>query len=256
MSSEARPHRPSASAREVVLDEQHLAAQARTTLAAADTAVVRLGPGRAGSATGYRVRVRDDDGEPRLSCRRDGAVHRAARERRVAGLLLAPHAAAAAAVRLAGRLVADSAAAAAGEPAASAQVSLRVEHVVIGCPHPGAGRRELRGVLREGAREREIALERYALAQPDQLAAQLPRVLRHVNDHHGEQVHRLAAATAGRPPDAVLAASLAELSPAGVEINWIDEAGGHDHPIRFGTAAHTVDELVCALRAHLPRCCP
>jgi hypothetical protein len=73
-----------------------VAALAPTTLSAADHALIVLPPGRAlrpaeywtgtQRVSAYRVQIRENDGEPVLTCRRDGAVHLAAVERSVASL--------------------------------------------------------------------------------------------------------------------------------------------------------------------------
>jgi hypothetical protein len=103
------------------------------------------------------------------------------------------------------------------------------------------------GLARLGER-RDVPLSVYALAEPDLLAANGPRVLAHLNAHHSVQLRRLAARLSGRGPGCVAAATLGSVDRAGAVLRWIDTDGAQLAAVTFDREAATVPDLVDALQ--------
>jgi len=229
---------PPTKANELVLDDQQLARRARTTLAGADAGLLLTGdrPGRPRLAV--PVRVFDDGGEALIRCEQSSAVAFAARARRLAALVLAPNPIFGVRLTLSGRL---SPAERTGVRAADVVVALSVDAVRVGCPHGHWGRPTAEG--------RSVPISLYAMAEPDILAANIPRVIRLVNDEHAEQVRWLAAHATGVPLHRLAAATLTGLSAHGAVLCWIDEHGAHHAELPFARPAHTLEDLAATLRA-------
>jgi hypothetical protein len=79
----------------------------------------------------------------------------------------------------------------------------------------------------------------------------LARAVEHASTCHGEELRRAVSRRTGLPQARVLAASLGALTPAGVELRWIDAEGGHAERVRFTPPASTPTELGELLRRHL-----
>jgi Protein of unknown function (DUF2470) len=233
----------------LLLDEDRLAQRARTSVAAAEAGRLVLGPLAAAHSCSYRVGVFDDDGEPRLVCRRGAVVDRAATQGRLVTLALDPTAPGELRLRLTGRLTAvNEDAVAAGRTqhrptAHAAVVWLRVERVTVRCPHPTVGR--------DALRERELSLASYALAEADEFAARLPRLIGHVNRHHPDRMREVAAHHSEVPATRILAAALTGLDAHGARVTWIGTGGAQDVVIRFAEPVDTVEQLALAVRRHL-----
>lgn len=133
-----------------------------------------------------------------------------------------------------------------------------------------AGRWEagvLRASLREGAtllrlsvhdvsveqsrRLRRVALEDYAAADPDVIAAHGPRILAHLNHAHPGPLRQVAALTLGCAPDRLVGAHLDRVDADGVELWAIDEDGARPLRLNFPSRVSDMDGLVGALRAAL-----
>ncbi len=245
---------PPVSARDVALDDGDLARRARTTLAGADRGALLLnGPYRLGG-NGVPVPVADDEGEPLIVCQRDGALARTARARRLAGLILAPTPEHGVGLTLVGRLLAvddmdpavrDRSYSAARriplKPEAHELLTLRVEHVRVTCPHASRLRLTTTGM--------NVPLGRYVDAEPDLVAANIPRIRRHLNVDHAEHLRHLAAHAAGITVADVLSASLGSLRADGLTLDVIDTWGMRPRVIRFRRRAESVEELAAMLRA-------
>ena len=89
----------------------------------------------------------------------------------------------------------------------------------------------------------------YAAAEPDLFAANIPRIVRHINEQHGEKVRRLAAHTVGVPLSQLAAACLTDLTAQQANLCWLDESGAHRAVLPFPRPAPTLEELAAALRA-------
>jgi hypothetical protein len=236
-------------ARDITFDNRQLARRARTTLAGADVGLLLTGDagGRIGKA--IAVRVFDDDGEALIQCDRDSAIAQAARARRLASLVLAPNPAFGVKLTLSGRLNTNDrpdqqlshSAARVMSGGTDIVVALRVDQVSAACPHTHP-----QGAPSE---EREVPIAIYADAEPDLFAANIPRVIRHVNSEHAEQVRWLAAHATGVPISRLAAACLTTLTANGATLCWIDESGAHPATLRFDRPARTLEELAATLRS-------
>jgi len=107
-------------------------------------------------------------------------------------------------------------------------VALRVDHVIAGCPDERT--------VRAPGEGREVPIVVYAAAEPDLFAANIPRVVQHINKHHPDQMRRLAAHTMGVPRSQLAAACLTNLTAEGATLCWIDEYGAHPAVLPFPQA--------------------
>ncbi len=251
---------PSSPLRDVLFDDATLGRRARTTLAGADSGVLSLG---ASSSTNRPVRVPviDDDGEPLLLCPPVGPAAHAARMQRLASLDLAPTPTFGVWLTLCGRLRLKSAPtrrlrAATACPACGHSrfpdrayditVALAVEHVHVRCPHPHEGWTS----CPHGGYA--LPIETYATAVPDAMAAQLPRVVRHLNQRHEGFVRRVAGRAGGRGEDELLLAVVRDLHVRGAQICWVDGEGANLTDVPFAAPARAVRDVTMAL-AGVPR---
>jgi hypothetical protein len=236
------------SARNCLFDEHQLARRARTTLAGADAGLLVTGDawGRTDHVT--VVQIVDDDGEPLIACDADGIVAHAAATRRLANLSLEPNPTFGVQLTLSGRLstvnkpdLAPLGCSARGGVGATAFIALRIDRVSAACPHDRPRRTP------DDRRDVPIAL--YANAEPDLFAANLPRVVRHLNERQAEQIRLLAAHAIGRPRAHLAAASVMSLTAEGAQLCWIDDSGAHRTTPNFPRPAPTLDALAGTLRA-------
>lgn len=79
----------------------------------------------------------------------------------------------------------------------------------------------------------------------------LQRSVEHANTCHQEELRQAVSTTAGIAMSRLLGVALADLSPTGVQVRWIDEAGAHVTDIAFPRAARTTAELGEMLRREL-----
>lgn len=79
----------------------------------------------------------------------------------------------------------------------------------------------------------------------------LARAAEHATTCHGEELRRAVSRRTGLPLPRLLAASLDSLTPAGVDLRWIDAEGAHAERVRFSPPAATPAELGELLRRHL-----
>jgi hypothetical protein len=221
------------------LDDAQLAQDARTTVCAAQSALLALNSvASAVASAGFRVSLVDDDGEPLVLCPRGGAIELAARAGHPACLSFEARTPAAPRVKLGGRLVL-TATAVAGRPGVTV-AALRVERVAVGCPdRSGRVRRDWH----------ELPLQAYVHAEPDALAGRLPALMRHLNGRHPEMVRQLAARFAQPPRAAVGAALLTGLDATSATVSWADEDGGGQSVVAFARPATSIAEIGARLRA-------
>ena len=236
-------------------DDSQLAGRARTTLAGADAGVLLTGDGRGKILRPISVQVIDDNGDAQIRCASGSAVAQAASAHRPAILVLAPNPTFGVRLTLSGRLgpIDETNGRVVGglcgscranrrrSGAADNVVALRVVHVGAACP-----RDQSDSVLGE---ERTVPTDVYAAAEPDLFAANIPRIVRHINEHHGEKVRRLAAHTVGVPRSQLAAACLTDLTAEQANLCWLDESGAHPAVLPFPRPAPTLEELAAALRA-------
>jgi len=238
-----------------MFNDHQLARRARTTLAGADAGVLLAGDDRGRRDKPIPVRLIDDNGDALIRCAPGSVVAQAARAHRPAILVLAPNPSFGVRLRLSGRLVptdgtngrvvsgrCPSCRANGSVPGApDIVVALKVEHVGVACP-----RERPDSLTRQ---ERTVPTAVYADAEPDLFAANIPRIVRYVNEHQGEQIRRLAAYAVGVPRSQVAAACLTDLTAGQANLCWLDEFGAHPAVLPFARPAHTLEGLAAALRA-------
>lgn len=203
----------------LLLDDDLLAARARTTLASADVATVV-------GTMPLTVSLRDRDGEPELQSFPDELREQIGRGRRTT-LVITPRLDDGVWLVLDGRLVERDSA-----------VVLAVEAVWVGCPH-GHGH------------ARPLDLAAYATAQPDTLRAAIPRLVEHTNADHGPELRELAGRRLAVPVDEIAAASLCDLDVDAVTLRVVDLDGVTDLRLRFARPATAACELLGLLRSAL-----
>lgn len=79
----------------------------------------------------------------------------------------------------------------------------------------------------------------------------LLRCTEHVNECHDAELRQAVSLCTGTPGPRLAGASITDLSPRGVEVQWVDTDGAHLRRVDFPTPATTPDELAAALRDHL-----
>lgn len=79
----------------------------------------------------------------------------------------------------------------------------------------------------------------------------LQRSTEHANLCHQVELRRAVATTTGTRLAEVVGVALADLSPEGVEVRWVDLDGAHARRLAFPHAARTPDELGDLLRSEL-----
>lgn len=79
----------------------------------------------------------------------------------------------------------------------------------------------------------------------------LRSVVAHANDHHGDELRLAVASRTGQRVRHVAAAQLTELTPRGVELQWVTMDGAHRAVLRFAATARSAEELGALLRRAL-----
>lgn len=79
----------------------------------------------------------------------------------------------------------------------------------------------------------------------------LQRSIEHANLCHQEELRRAVSTTTGTPMSRLLGVALADLSPAGVQVRWVDVDGAHLTDLAFPRSARTTSELGEMLRREL-----
>jgi hypothetical protein len=234
-------------AAEVLFDDHQLARRARTTLAGADTGMLLTADHRGRATLTVPVRVFDDGGGALIPCDRDSALAGAAHAQRLASLMLAPNPTFGVRLTLSGRLTpinvgtdADADADADRTATRDMLVALRVEQIQAGCPHGQLGLRR--------AEQRQVPIAIYALAEPDALAANIPRLIAHLNSEHPEQVRWLAVYATGLPLARLVGATLTALTADQAVLCWVDESGAHPAILPFAQPAQGLSDLAATLR--------
>lgn len=182
------------------------------------------------------------DGVPTFWCHREAPVALAARERRSALLRVTGPASEdggdGVSVVIAGRLAEEEVP---GSCCPDARVVTLTPSLVVVLEPAEDG----------STTRRTVPLELYTDAAHRLNEGYLRRATHHANEcHAGELVTSLALAT-GAPRSELIAASLAHLTPAGVEVCWIDLDGAHTRTVWFSRTARTPAELSNLLRREL-----
>lgn len=79
----------------------------------------------------------------------------------------------------------------------------------------------------------------------------LQRTAEHANEAHEQELRAAMASTFGVPLQSLLAASLLRVDASGVDVSWLDTAGGHTERLDFLRTVSSPQELGTALRSHL-----
>jgi hypothetical protein len=79
----------------------------------------------------------------------------------------------------------------------------------------------------------------------------LQRSIEHANTCHQDELRRAVSTTTGTPMSRLLGVALADLSPASVQVRWIDVDGAHLTELRFPREARSTAELGEMLRREL-----
>lgn len=79
----------------------------------------------------------------------------------------------------------------------------------------------------------------------------LQRTAEHANTAHELELRAAMASTFGVPLQSLLAASLLRVDASGVDVSWLDTAGGHTERLDFLRTVSSPQELGAALRSHL-----
>lgn len=79
----------------------------------------------------------------------------------------------------------------------------------------------------------------------------LQRSAEHANLCHQDELRRAVASTTGTRLAEVVGVSLTDLSPSGVEVQWVNTEGSHRRRLAFPRAATSTDELGDLLRSQL-----
>lgn len=231
-------------------DTIHLAGHARS-IVACPSAVSMVIEGEA-----HRIEedqdlaLTDDGGSPTFVCRPDSPVARAAREQRSALLTvssgLGPRGGPERddTITMAGRLRRT------GEDHCDCcqevrhVVILELNFVLLAQPTPGAA------TDGPGLQHR-IGLTDFRSTAHQLNRGHLQRSIEHANDCHQDELRQAVAIGTGLRPADLVGVRLADLTPSGVEIQWVDVSGAHRNVVAFPRTAQDLDELGDLLRRGL-----
>lgn len=73
----------------------------------------------------------------------------------------------------------------------------------------------------------------------------------HLNECHDAELRQAVSLCTGTPAPQLAGAAISGLTPAGVEVHWVDADGAHLRRVAFPAPATTPEELAAALREHL-----
>ncbi len=194
--------------------------------------------------------VTDEHGSPTFVCRPDSPVARAADAQRSALLTitsgLGPRGGLERAdtLTLAGRLERQGVRDCECCNEVRYVVALDLNFVLLARPAPGAP---------AGAPERQhrVPLEQFRSGAHQLNRGHLQRSIEHANDCHQDELRQSVALGTGTRPGDLLGVRLARLTPAGVEISWVDSEGAHRSQLDFPRAARDLGELGEMLRRGL-----
>lgn len=230
-----------------------LATLARTAVAGAGHGQIVVGfpamRGDARPAVRVPVVVIDHDGEPLLAVTSPDAVSNVV-DRLVQLDLAALHGVQ---VRLTGRVVLAS-------PERAVAESGRWQSGILhACLREGATLLQLSvdtvtvGRVTAAGRRQRVALDDYAMAEPDAVAAHGTRILAHLNDAHPMRLRTMAARILGVAADNVVDAKLVALDAEGADLSVLDADGSRLVRIGFPRPVADIDDLVITLRCILAK---
>lgn len=106
-------------------------------------------------------------------------------------------------------------------------------------------------LLARAGQQHRVPLEQFRSHEHDLNRGHLQRSTEHANDCHQEELRQAVATGTGTRPAELLGVRLAGLTPATVEVQWVDVQGAHRNVIRFPHAAGDLAELGDMLRHSL-----
>lgn len=104
-----------------------------------------------------------------------------------------------------------------------------------------------------GPRERQLRIPLPAFHSREHLLnrGHLQRSVEHANDCHQQELRQTVALATGTRPAELIAVSLADLTPTGVALHWVDLDGANRREVTFPRAARSLPELSEMLRRGL-----
>ena len=220
-------------------DPYSVAARARSVLACPSAADLR-GDGLPVDLGEEVLGLDDDSGRPTLLCRAESALLTTAARREVVSL------------HLTGGVDGEDPAQA-DQLHLTGRLALGVSERCGSCPeeHLVAVLEPSAVVLTVRGRATPVPVADFLSEEHVLNRGYLARAAQHATACHGEELRRAVARRTGLPPARLLAASLGALTPAGVDLRWIDADGAHSERVRFSPPAATPAELGELLRRHL-----
>jgi hypothetical protein len=106
-------------------------------------------------------------------------------------------------------------------------------------------------LLARADRQLRVPLDQFRSPAHHLNRGHLQRSVEHANDCHQEELRQAVSHGTGTRPGDLLGVRLAELTPSGVEIQWIDVDGAHRNVVSFPRTADNLDELGELLRRGL-----
>lgn len=106
-------------------------------------------------------------------------------------------------------------------------------------------------LLARADRQHRVPLEQFRSNDHELNRGHLQRSTEHANDCHQEELRQAVATGTGTRPAELLGVRLADLTPATVEVQWVDVQGAHRNVIRFPRTARDLAELGDMLRHSL-----
>lgn len=106
-------------------------------------------------------------------------------------------------------------------------------------------------LLERGGRQHRVPLDQFRSPDHELNRGHLQRSTEHANDCHQEELRQAVSTGTGTRPAELLGVRLVDLTPASVEVQWVDVAGAHRHVIAFPRVAGDLSELGDMLRHSL-----
>jgi hypothetical protein len=230
-----------------VLDPAYLAGEARSILAC-PAAVSLVVDGHPTVLEDDALGMQDVHGTPTFSCAPDSDLavaaghHRSALVTLESGLGLPGTDDRDVSLTLAGRLETRGVEDCACCEETRHVVVLELNFALLTRPGPGEDRPD---------QQLRVPLEHFRSPAHHLNRGYLQRSVEHANICHQEELRRAVSTTTGTPMNRLLGVALADLSPATVQVRWVDADGAHLTDLAFPRTARTTAELGEMLRREL-----
>ncbi len=103
-------------------------------------------------------------------------------------------------------------------------------------------------LLERASRQHRVPLLEFRSLEHDLNRGHLQRSTEHANDCHQEELRQAVSTGTRTRPAELLGVRLVDLTPASVEVQWVDVQGAHWHVIEFPRVAGSLEELGDLLR--------